>query len=407
MFSLAVFKDADAARIFAGQAISQACDKMMTVGLIWVIAGMGSLRLVPWFLAAGALPHLLLSRSAAKAIARLGTLRVVVAADAARGVIYLAAWALWPELSRTAQPAMSLLFAVAILANAGSALFNPAILSLPMSLPRAEEGLLQPLTALIDSCFSLGAIAGPLAAALLYPWLGLAGLFLANGLSYFLAAFLESKIKTSQGGPNPGADPAPRAPAKIREGRIALEDDRLIHFLLGAFFLMNLAFTPILAFLPLFTKVLFHGGIATLSGMEASLGLGMAAGSLLLSILRAEGRSGTRIISSLLAISLMYLLFALNHVPSLACIVLFGLGLSLSVLNVTLLALFQSRPQEHEVPVVMGWVNLISVGALPLSMAFMGGLIEKMDLGALALGCACALLALSLATAAHPELRNL
>ncbi|MDE2314299.1 MAG: MFS transporter [Elusimicrobia bacterium] len=399
MFSLAVFKDADAVKIFSGQAISQICDKMMTVGLVWIIASLGSLRMVPWFLAAAALPHLLFSRQAAKWIGKLGALKTVVAADAARALVYAAAWAAW-----AAWPKMEVLFCVAFLANCASALFNPAIMSLPAGLPRSKDGLLGQLTAMIDSCFSLGNIAGPVAAALLYPRLGLGGLFLANAASYLLAALLESRIDIASA-PSPQELPSAAA-ADEANPRVPFKQDGLVRFLLAAFFLMNMAFTPILAFLPLFAKYRFAGGIGTLSAMETSLGLGMAGGSLVLSLLRAHGKTGARLIASLFSISLMYLLFALNRSPLLACAALLALGAALSVLNVTLLTLFQARPLEQDVPAVMGWVNLISVGAVPVSMAFMGGLVESADLGALALACACALLALAGMTSLYPEVRN-
>ncbi len=398
MFSLTVFQDADAAKIFSGQAISQICDKMMTVGLVWVIASLGSLRLVPWFLAAGALPHLLFSRPAAKWIGKLGALKTVVATDVARALVYAAAgaaWALWPK--------MAVLFCVTFLANCASALFNPAIMSLPASLPRSKEGLLGQLTAMVDSCFSMGNIAGPIAAASLYPWLGLGGLFLANAASYLLAAFLESRIKAASA-PNPKKSPVSAADDEVKP-RIPFKEDGLVRFLLAAFSLMNMAFTPILAFLPLFAKYRFNGGIGTLSAMETSLGLGMASGSLVLSLLSAHGKAGTRIIASLFSISLMYLIFALNRTPALACMALLALGAALSVLNVTLLTLFQARPLEEDVPAVMGWVNLISVGAIPVSMAFMGGLIESANLGKLALACACVLLALAGMTSFYPGVR--
>ncbi|HVC08772.1 MAG TPA: MFS transporter [Elusimicrobiota bacterium] len=407
MFSLAVFQDADAAKIFSGQAISQICDKMMTVGLVWVVVSLGSLRLVPWFLAAGALPHLLFSRPGAKWINKLGALKTVVSTDAARGVVYLAAWAAW-----AAWPKMSVLFYATILANCASALFNPAILSLPMCLPRSKDGLLSQLTAMIDSCFSLGNVLGPVAAALLYPWIGLGGLFLINALSYILAAILESRIKSAQRTKNDsplGVAPAAPQPGSSRPDsglRRNDEKDSLIRFLLAAFFLMNLAFTPILAFLPLFAKYRFAGGIGILSAMETSLGLGMVGGSLVLSLMPLNKKAGARLIVSLFSVSLMYLLFAFNRSPYLACAALFLLGSALSVLNVTILTLFQTRPREEEVPTVMSWVNLISVGAIPLSMALMGGLVESANLGTLALACAATLLALSGMTALYPGVRR-
>ena len=62
---------------------------------------------------------------------------------------------------------MVLLFALTIVVNVGAAVFNPAIMSLPPALSLSRDDLLGQLTAMIDSCFSLGNILGPLGAAVL------------------------------------------------------------------------------------------------------------------------------------------------------------------------------------------------------------------------------------------------
>lgn len=397
-FSLAVFRDRDAARIFSGQAISQVCDKMMTVGLVWVIVQQGSLKLVPWFLAAGALPHLLLSRPAAGWVARLGALRTVIAADAARAVVFLLAWATWASWPKAAY-----LFLITLVANCASVLFNPAIMCLPMQLPAAKSGLLSRLTAMVDSCFSLGNVIGPVVAALLYPWIGLAGLFLVNALSYVLAAVLEAQIRVVDAPAEAAAQAAPQARTA---GRVAFAEDSLLRFLLGQFFLMNLLITPMFAFLPLFAKYRFAGRIGMLAALETAIGLGTIAGSLLQSVLHLEARTGPRVIGGAIMVSLMYVFFAVNRDPAMACAALFLLGLSSSVINVGILTLFQTRPLEIDVPKVMSVVNLISVGALPISMLALASLMERVDLGRVALGCSGAMLLLSFTLALHPEVRR-
>ena len=400
--SFAVFKDENATRLFAGQLISQICDKMMTLGLVWVISGEGSLKQVPWFLAAGAIPHLFLSKSAGGWVGRIGPLKTVIVTDVFRGGIFLAAWAVWIFNPPGVEHLFWALLAITLLSNCASALFNPAILSLPMQLPLAKEGLIGQLTAMVDSCFSMGNILGPVVIAFLYPWLGLSGCFLLNALSYFLAALLEGGIRLApvleSGSEGLAGVPSP--------GRVSFREDSLLHFMLGTFFVMNLVLTPMLAFLPLFARFQFQGNIGTLASMEAAIGLGTVAGSLGLTLVAASSNTGFRTIIGSLIISLMYLFFCVNHNPALACVALFVLGLSLSIVNISLLTLFQTRPDESDVPKVMSFVNLISVGALPFSMAMVGGLLEKVNLQALAISCASVLLGLSLLTALNGEFRK-
>lgn len=402
-FSIAVFKDQNSSRLFVGQFISQICDKMMTLGLVWVISQEQSIQMIPWFLAVGALPHLLLASSGGKLVQRIGVLRTLIHTDVLRGIIFLLVGLLW--LAYFKHHSLATLFILTFVSNLLGALFNIAVFTLPGLMPKKE--LVPQLTAMVDSCFSLGTVVGPAISALLYPWLGLSGLLVLNGLSYLLAAGLEGGIRLDPADPETvesapaNADMAPAIPGR------SMFADPLIRFMLSAFFLMNLALTPLMALLPLFVQTRFAGNLAMLAAFEVSIGMGMVAGSLLLSVAEFPLNRGKRAIAGLSAVSLLYLFFGLNHNPVLACLALAGLGLALAVVNVSLLTLFQSRPAPADVPVVMSWVNTISIGALPISMLIVGSLIEKIDLTKMTICLALGLLTISLATAFYREFREI
>src|SRR4051812_15887677 len=78
-------------RLFAAQFLSQICDKLMLVGVLWLLAEKHDPKWVPWFVAIGALPHLLLAATAPRLISRLGLLKTVVWTDVVRGLFFLAA----------------------------------------------------------------------------------------------------------------------------------------------------------------------------------------------------------------------------------------------------------------------------------------------------------------------------
>lgn len=400
MFSFEVFRNPNSARLLVGQLLSQVCDKMMSLGLVWVICASFSVHWVPWFLAIGALPHLLLSWKAGEWASAFGPLKTVIWTNAVRGVIFLGAGILWPHVHSDHQ--IALLFAMTFAANVASSLFNPAILSLPGLLTDTDG--IQQLTAAIDSSFSLSNIVGPALAAILYPWLGMPGLLLLNGSSYFFAAAAASGVRTTLRAEK-SLDAEPNQTA--RSSLDLLRSDSLIFFLLGAFFLMNLVLTPLIAFLPIFAKDQFQGQIGTLASLEMAIGIGTVAGSLGLSVLNLKLKTWTSAVLGLAVTSLMYLSFSLNHQTSLACLSLLVLGLALSLTNISLLTLFQTRPASQDVPVVMSLVNLISVGALPFSMILIGALIEHIDLHFLSVGLALALAAITAVTAFHREFRTI
>lgn len=405
--SFAVLKEKNALKIFSGQLISQVCDKMMTLGLVWVISGSGSLRQVPWFLAAGALPHLMLARWAGLWVAKFGPLKTVIWTDVIRGIIFLIAcgiW-LWAPPARTA--ILPILFFVTVFANSASAFFNPAIMSLPMSLAGDKpQSLVGQLTAMVDSCFSAGNILGPVMVAILFPYMGLTGLFLLNGLSYLLAAGLEAAIVLPTSALTPEIAPEAAPVSDTKAARVAFTQDSLLHFMLSAFFCMNLVLTPMFAFLPLFARFQYQGNINTLATLEIALGLGTVIGGFMLTVFTGKMKTGMRTILGSLAVAASYLFFSFNHNAALGCVALFVLGLCLSIVNISLLTLFQVRPNENDVPKVMSYVNLITVGALPFSMALIGGFIEKINIQTLAVVCASIFLLLTLITTLNSELRK-
>ena len=409
MFSLAVFKSKDASRLILGQLISQICDKMMSLGLVWVIAAEISPAWITWFLAAGAIPHILMTWFSGSLMSRWGALHSVVWTDVIRGIIFLAAGLFWWKGDHT--QALPFFMVMTVLANFASAVFNPAILTLPGQL--TEKIDLQQLNAGIDSCFTLSAVLGPVMAAVLYPWLGLMGLFVVNGLSYLVAAILESKVKvlplvtqveSRASSPTPGSPPlaSPQSPSPWQ----ILRRDSFLVITLGAFLLMNLVLTPMLAFLPLFASQVFKGQISTLVSLETALGLGTVIGSVGLTLLQLKQGNGKKAVTAIGVVAMAYLAFTLNQNPLAACIYLFVLGLGLSVVNVSMITLFQTRPAAQDVPVVMSLVNLISLGVLPFSMAMLGGLLLNFELRLIAPVLALILVVLSVAVASYRDLRE-
>jgi predicted MFS family arabinose efflux permease len=351
-------------------------------------------------LAVSALPHLLLAWRAGHWTARLGTLKTVIATDWARASIFAGLALAWPRVAPGSE--LAVLFAASFVANLASALFNPAILSLPLDL--GGSGALQQLTALIDACFSFGNILGPICAALLYPKIGLRGLFLLNGLSYALAAVLETGVDAA----------APAAADGVREDsgstagmRRLLRNDPLLRLMLGAFLAVNLCSGPLFAFLPLFVKSAYGGTISSLAWLETSLGIGMAAGGVALSLVRLESRSGLKISWGTGLAAASYVAFSMTRTSWQGCACLAAMGFAVAANNIFILNVFQTRPAPADVPVVMSLVNLISTASLPVSMGVVGLLIGAVEVRRLALTCSVLCAAAAAFLISRRELRTL
>ncbi|MFI5360359.1 MAG: MFS transporter [Elusimicrobiota bacterium] len=396
----AVLADKNAARLFCGQLISQVCDKMMTVGLVWVLTQRASPAAIPWFIGVSALPHLLLAWRAGHWTHVLGPLKTVIWSDWFRAAIFAGLAAVWPRIGAGAE--LPALFAASFAANLASALFNPAIMSLPLYL--GEAGVLQQLTAMIDSCFSLGAIIGPLLSALLYPWLGLRGLLLFNGLSYAFAAVLESGVIARLPASAGGAESA--TPGAATGMRVLLRGDSLLRVMMGGFLGMNIFFMPLLVFLPLFAKAAYGGTIATLASLETSLGVGTALGGVFLALVRIDSKTGVKICVAMGMMALSYVGFTLTRAPWQGCACLAAVGYFMTTANVFSLNLFQTRPAPRDVPTVMSLINLISTASLPFSMGALALLLGKVEVRGLAFSCSCLLLLTTAALVSSRELRE-
>jgi hypothetical protein len=137
VLTAAVVRNRDWVKLLTGQLVSQVCDRMMTLGLVWIITTRMSVSWVPWFLAAGALPHLALGWKAGEVASRWGALNTVVWTDLARGALFLVATFGWPAFQ--GDGLLPALFVLTLISNSASALFNPAMFSLPASLADEQE----------------------------------------------------------------------------------------------------------------------------------------------------------------------------------------------------------------------------------------------------------------------------
>jgi predicted MFS family arabinose efflux permease len=288
--------------------------------------------------------------------------------------------------------------------NLAGALFNPAIMSLPIY--AVEEPLVQNVTAMLDTCFSLGTVLGPALSALLYPWLGLRGLFLFNGLSYVFAAALESGIRVNPISLELAAALAGTTEVGHHFLRV-LKKDALVRFMLVSFLAINLFLGPLTAFLPIIIQTEHHGSLRSLAQFETSIGIGTVCGGIFLSLAKWQAKTGVKILTSMAAMSLSYLCFALSHGMGAGCFLLACLGFTLALGNVTVLGLFQIRPAPEDVPTVMSLVNLISVASLPLAMTLSAILLQKIQLRLLDVAFGVILCLITAVTALNAELRRL
>jgi MFS family permease len=401
-FSAAVLKDPNAARLVVAQLVSQLCDKLLLVAVMWLLADRYDASWLPWYVAAGSLPHLALAWWAGGLIARLGGLRIVIVIDLVRGLLFLA----FPLVFWSETPPVAALLGLTLLANAGGALFNPAMLTLPLSIV-PEERRTQ-VNALIDMSISLAAVAGPVLSVVLFARLGLPGLMIVNGASYLIAGLLQIGIKPLQAPPlaDPAKPEAARGPAAAPSPAQLLGRETLIRNMLLVFLGINLFGAPFVMYLPLYVKSVYAGELGQLATLEAAMGIGAIIGAFSIALRVAGTGLGKRIIVGVGAVALAFAAFAATRSLYAGAGAVFVLGIAMSVTNIWILTYFQSAVPAAEVGVVMGMVNLIVVAGTPLSMGAAGLLIDRFPVTTLAAASAVAVVLIAAVLPFVPRLRS-
>ncbi|MEK7691232.1 MAG: MFS transporter [Bdellovibrionota bacterium] len=398
---LHVLKNSNTRSLFIGQAFSQVCDKMMSVGLVWVVAESFGAFWVPIYTALVTLPHLALAPWNGPLVTKFGALKTVIHTSSIRAVILLAAAGLALLFSNSpSHYLLATLFVVGLSSGIVGAFFNPAILSLPVRIARAPEDV-GPITALIDSTYSISNVAGPLLSVLAFTALGLPGLLLLTGASFGFAAWTASRVTETTRDSEVVSSPAPPEQAwKI------LSRHPLIARTLMAFLLLNLVIAPIAVFFPAYTREVYAGGIGGYAALEIALGLGMILGGLLLTLIPVQ-RTGRLIVGSIFLIAISYFVFTVSRNAVLGSFAAFAIGLGASLANISILGYFQSDAPAGEIAQIMSVVNLISVACVPVSMAILTVLLPWVGLRPLAIVCATAYVGLAFLIYYLPGLRGI
>jgi MFS family permease len=267
------------------------------------------------------------------------------------------------------------ILALSFIAGTGQAFGGPAYQSLVPTLVHKKD--LPNAIALNSIQFNLARVFGPLlaAAALFF---GTAACFALNGISFIVVimALLSLHVKHIK--------PADQKPIlhELKGGLSYARSQPAILALTVLAFLTTFLGLPLLTFLPIFAREIFHGDVHQYTQMMASSGAGAVVGALVVAWLGRFKHMGLTLLVVQMAFGLLIAAFALSHVWWWSCLLLFLSGAALLVVFSMTASLVQLVVPDH----LRGRVVSIYM------VAFRGG----MPLGSLAGGYAA-----SLASAPH------
>lgn len=277
--------------VWLGQVLTQAGTRMFQVGTSWwlighVASGDGGFA-AGMLMALSTLPAVALAPLVARAIARRSHRSLLrgAAAGAGTAAAALAGWAALSDLPVVA------VYAAALALATCQAFFDPCLTTSVPELVDDED--IEAATGFELSTQSLASLGGALLGALVVDGAGVAGLAAGCALAYGTAAVLITTVRfrTPASAEEPSADadadagadldtetaaadPAPRRTLRRILGRLPY-----VRAILLCFTAANLFTTAVFVVMPLYTATVLHGDGATVSLLEASLGLGTLIGS--------------------------------------------------------------------------------------------------------------------------------
>lgn len=355
--------------LWQGQFVSSLGDTAYTVALgFWVLAVTGSTALMGTLMATTVFARVALSPFAGVLVDRSDRKWVIVAADAARGVVIVAVAA----AAFAGVLDVWMVFAAGVILGLGGAFFGPAVISaLPDIVPKAK---LVKANSLFHLIYAASGIPGYSVGGFLYAFLGAPLLFLINGVSYLLSAATEVFIKV------------PKIQHAKQEFRF-LEDTKAglaftwkvapLRYMILLFSALNFfAHMGFMLLLPLFQRT-EHLGPALYGVVLGGAMGGMFVGYVLTSLvnIKPRRRFAVFLVSAVvgmgaLAFFPLYLYFPLMF--ALAAI----FGLFNAVLGTLIMAVLQMTTPQNMRGKVFGFIGTVAGGLTPLAMVLGGVLAE-------------------------------
>jgi MFS family permease len=221
--------------------------------------------------------------------------------------------------------------------------------------------------------FNVARVIGPVLGGVALKTLGATWCFGLNGIS-FVAVIISLYMVRANFTPKPTGESVLES---MKVGfKFIHEQEAMISLILLASLTTLIAF-PMIAFLPVFARGVFHSGPGTYTALLASSGIGSVVGAL---VVASRGRSkdlGKPALIMLMCLGAAMTGFALSRNIVLSCVLLFGAGLAMIGVFAMLTSLVQLITGDHMRGRVMSVYNLAFRGAMPIGSIIIGAIIQK------------------------------
>lgn len=248
---------------------------------------------------------------------------------------------------------------------------GPAYSALVPSLVKKED--LQNAIALNSIQFNLARVVGPAIGGVALAKLGAMWCFGLNGLSYLAVVASLLMLK----GDFTPARSGQSMVTSIHEGiTFVRQKEGMVSLIVLAFCITLLSF-PLITFLPVMARDVFHGGPNTFTLFLCLSGAGSVTGALLVAGSAKEGGRARSSLVIMLALGALIVAFGLSKNLSLSSLIVFATGALLMIVFAVNTSLVQTYVSDSMRGRVMSVYNAAFRGGMPLGSAFSGYLIKQ------------------------------
>ena len=233
--------------------------------------------------------------------------------------------------------------------------------------------------ALNSSLFNMARVLGPGLGGLLIAWLGVAPLFLLNGISFIAVIIGLTMINMHQLHAQAQYEALhndthkPGTLQSLREGLAYVRNTPSVLLVIAVVGIISLFGINFNVVLPLFATDVLHAGPEGFGFISATFGLG----SLLSALWLAWGNnrpSMSRLLVGAMAFGILEALFALSHLYLFSVVLIAGVGFAQIAFSALANTTLQTVTPDHLRGRVMSVYMMVFAGSTPLGNLFIGGL---------------------------------
>jgi predicted MFS family arabinose efflux permease len=247
---------------------------------------------------------------------------------------------------------------------------GPAYSALIPTLVKTED--LPNAIALNSIQFNVARVLGPTLGAVALA-LGAFWCFALNGVS-FVAVIISLLIIHPHFVPTKSSESVLKS---MKEGIRFIRDQGTMEALIVLAFMMTLLAFPLIVFLPVFAKDVFHGGPQLYTVFLVCSGIGSICGALTVAALGKHKHMGLLVLLMLLGLGVLITCFAISHRFVLSCALIFCSGALLLAVFTSIGSLVQLITPDNMRGRVLSVYNVAFRGGMPVGSLVVGALVKQ------------------------------